>query len=84
MPLDKNDPTLQHPGAWGEASKGWPKVFFDNWPEFIVARRTAIEEIPYGSYVTINSVENHLFEIRLETEELVTMFKRSLRARELE
>lgn len=74
MPLSKDDPALDYPGSWGDASKGWPKLTFGSEERashaYYVAWRHA--GVPYGSYVLVGK------NLRLETPEFASAVNAAL------
>lgn len=65
MPLSQDDPNLDYPGSWADASAKWPAVRFANEDlarqAHVIAWRDV--KIPYGSYVLVER------DLRLETQE---------------
>lgn len=74
MPLSQNDPNLDYDGSWGDASRGWPSIFFTSKDEAQAAYVAAWRDVkvPYGSYVLVGT------ELRLETPELKILVEQYL------
>lgn len=66
MPLSQDDPALDYDGSWGDASRGWPSITFEDEQDALAAYVAAHRylKVPYGSYVLVDK------ELRLETPEM--------------
>lgn len=59
MPLSANDPNLDYPGSWGDASEGWCYLAFPDEDKCDHAMYIGWKyaKVPYGAYVVVG---NHL------------------------